>query len=98
MWTAAENSRLVSQAPRFGRNWETISATLFGGKYSSRECRTQFEFLTEKPWTQEEDLKLVELKNQWYPLWGNVSRILNTGRTAISCEKRYNELMAQEGP
>ncbi|SGZ49692.1 CIC11C00000000516 [Sungouiella intermedia] len=77
-------------------DWETV-AEVFDDTRRGKDCRKRWTSsldpsLRRGKWTDEEDRKLMELYNQYGPLWQQVALEIE-GRTEHQCLKRFLEVL-----
>jgi hypothetical protein len=99
-WTAEESNKLVqlvNKHPNAG--WVHIAKLLGTGKTgaqcSQRWSRVIAPSLTKKPWTAEEEERLIELHQMFGKMWANIASHL-PGRSDIQCRYRYLKIMESQ--
>lgn len=96
-WTPEEDERLLQARSKYGSAWNKVSSEINGR--SDDQCAKRWcEVLDPdtkdrlKPWTREEDLRLIRMINQVGTKWKTISREFS-GRPALTCRNRWRKLL-----
>lgn len=101
-WSSIEDQRLLAGIHKYGcDDWSNISRFVGAGRTrgqcSQRWLRSLNPLINKNPWTQEEDIKLMDtVNNIGDHSWTKVASIL-VGRTDVQCRYRY-QLIAKKYP
>ncbi|EAX94301.1 Myb-like DNA-binding domain containing protein [Trichomonas vaginalis G3] len=94
-FSAAEDEMLRNLVRKYGENeWDLISQVL--GTKNSRQCHDRWVYnlspkVNKKPFTEEEDQKLLDLVENLGPHWVQISKRM-PGRTDTQIKNRYKVL------
>ena len=99
-WTTGENEELGRLVEKHGKDWERIGELL---DRSPSEVRRHYSYTfekksertvirqqaTQRKWTEEEDDRLLSLREKHGPNWSLIATELGTGRLVSSVQIRY---------
>ena len=96
IFTAEEDEKLKQLVQQKGcYKWEEIASEMEG--LNPRQCKDRWtNFLNpkivSKPWTPEEEIRLLQLVRSFGNCWVQIARRFN-GRTDVQIKNKYNSLM-----
>jgi hypothetical protein len=100
-WTEEENKRLIeAYIKNEGKNWSSIAK--YVGNKTSDQCNQHWHrvlnpAISKKPWSEEEDLKLIKRARDYgQSSWKKISEGLQ-GRTDLQCRHRWTQLKKNLG-
>ena len=97
-FTQEEDDRLISLVEQYGvRNWKKISSLM--RTRTTRQCRERYinylsPTVTNGPWTNEEDLLLIQKVKEMGTRWAQISHYF-TGRSDVNIKNRYSMLVSK---
>lgn len=91
-FTKEEDALMMELIKRFGYDWKKIASIMIDR--TEKQCRERFKAylkpdINNKPWTEEEDAKLVSLYSTIGPKWVEISKYFR-GRTDNMVKNRFN--------
>jgi hypothetical protein len=96
-WSSAEDLRLIAGVARYGLdNWQAV-AQFLGSSRNRAQCSQRWircldPNISKKPWTPEEDARLLEIvKIHGEKSWTKVAALLG-GRSDVQCRYHYKHL------
>jgi hypothetical protein len=97
-WTEEEEQRLIEKVNELGRKWSQIS-TFFDRTPRAIEGRWEKimytgKSMSTKPWTEEEDIRLVEKVAEFGTKWTHISQFFE--RTPKALERHWAKKMQKE--
>lgn len=96
-WTKDEDDILLAAYEKYGPSWYKVSSELKGR--NDDQCAKRYSEVLDpntkdrlKPWTREEDLRLVRMINEVGTKWKTISKEFN-GRPALTVRNRWRKLL-----
>ncbi|QBM88570.1 Myb-like DNA-binding protein BAS1 [Metschnikowia aff. pulcherrima] len=96
-WTPAEDALLVQQFAKYGALWQQVALQIEGR--TEHQClKRYYEVLDPnvrnrlQPWTEAEDLLLIELVTRHGTKWKTIANELQ-GRPSLTCRNRWRNLV-----
>jgi hypothetical protein len=104
-WTTTEDAMLyesVEMAKARGEGWMWSDIAARVGRRNGRQCRQRYEqYLSPEivrgEWTEEEDVRLRELHEEYGPKWAHIARTFFPGRSSQMVKNRWNCHVARRG-
>ena len=97
-WTPEEDGLLMKMVERYGNDWRLI-ASHFSGK-SSKQIKERWSNqldprISDHPWTNEDDYRLVALIREHGRSWCRISKEM-TGRTELMLKNRFHSFLRKK--
>lgn len=96
-WTKDEDDKLLAAYKKHGPSWYKVSSELKGR--NDDQCAKRYSEVLDpstkdrlKPWTREEDLRLIRMINDVGTKWKTISKEFN-GRPALTVRNRWRKLL-----
>ncbi|CAN3361368.1 hypothetical protein DICA3_F03532 [Diutina catenulata] len=98
-WTKEEDERLVQAYGKWGPAWQKVSAEITGR--TDDQCAKRYIEVLDpsikdrlKPWSREEDVRLIRQVKMHGTKWRTISGDFN-GRTSLTCRNRWRKLVTE---
>ncbi|CAN3376332.1 hypothetical protein DIURU_004070 [Diutina rugosa] len=98
-WRPDEDAKLLEAHALFGASWQKVAA-LIPGRTDDQCAKRYIEVLDPnmkdrlKPWSRDEDLRLVRLVKAHGTKWRTISGEFS-GRTSLTCRNRWRKLVTE---